>query len=174
MFGPVTVWIFFFLWHKVVFLDPGGGWTPHWHLLNREQLCQATVNPVLPWCCRGSVGQQTQGYTHEPDLRTGGAKERHVIGVRALLCWPSSSAALDPLWEIFWCYKDLPSQVMKIDIWAEGCVPESWEASHILDMQKVCGGARDLSWISNWNDWTTFHPSQLTGDKRKMSFRFVI
>lgn len=167
--GELRVWTCYwrnfiiFLWHKVVFLHPGEGWTP-WHLLNSS--ARPLPAPICPWCCRGSVGHQTQGCTPNPDLRAEGAKENHVTGVRALLYWPSrSSAALDPPSEIFWYLKDLPSPVLKIDVWTESCVPESWGASHVLERQKVCGGAGDLSWISSWNDWTTFLPSQLTGEK---------
>lgn len=86
-----------------MFLHPGGGWTLPWHLLNREQLCWATANPVPPLVLQGRRGMPNQGCTHNPDLRTGGAKEKCVIGVRALLCWPRrSSAASDPLWGDIW------------------------------------------------------------------------
>lgn len=137
--------------------------------------CRPFSAPGVPRpcvCCRGSVGHWTQGCRCSSDLRTGGAKEKHAVGAWALLCSPSRSlATFDLHWQTFGCYKDLPSQVLKIHIWVKSCVPRSWGAFHVLCTQKVCSGAGGLSWAPSWNDWTTFLPSQLTGDKRKMSFR---
>lgn len=93
-FGPVTMWIFLYLWYKAVFLHPGGGWTPVGTLWTVNSSAGPLPTPFCPGCCRGSVGHQTQGCTRNPDLRTGSAEEKHVTGVRALCAAPAGAQLL--------------------------------------------------------------------------------